>query len=33
MGWANDMADDMIDMVIVHIDMGYLVTLPAWGGR
>ena len=27
--WANDMGDDSIDMVILHIDMGYLVTLPA----
>ncbi len=26
--WANDMGDDSIDMVISHIDMGYLVTLP-----
>jgi len=26
--WANDMADDSIDTVISHIDMGYLVTLP-----
>ncbi len=25
--WANDMGDDSIDMVISHIDMGYLVTL------
>ena len=25
--WANDMGDDGIDMVISHIDMGYLVTL------
>ena len=25
--WANDMGDDSIDMVILHIDMGYLVTL------
>jgi len=26
--WANDMGDDtMIDVVISHIDMGYLVTL------
>ena len=22
--WANDMGDDSIDMVITHIDMGYL---------
>jgi len=27
--WANDMADDSIDMIISHIDMGHLVTLPA----
>jgi hypothetical protein len=25
--WSNDMGDDSIDMVISHIDMGYLVTL------
>ena len=25
---ANDMADDSIDTVISHINMGYLVTLP-----
>jgi hypothetical protein len=25
--WANDMGDDSIDMVILHIDTGYLVTL------
>jgi len=25
--WAKDMGDDSIDMVISHIDMGYLVTL------
>ena len=25
--WANDMGDDSIDMVISHINMGYLVTL------
>jgi hypothetical protein len=25
--WANDMGDDSIDMVILYIDMGYLVTL------
>ena len=25
--WANDMGDDRIDMVILDIDMGYLVTL------
>jgi hypothetical protein len=25
--WDNDMGDDSIDMVILHIDMGYLVTL------
>jgi hypothetical protein len=24
---ANDMGDDSIDMVISHIDIGYLVTL------
>jgi hypothetical protein len=24
---ANDMGDDRIDMVILHVDMGYLVTL------
>ena len=28
--WANDMGDDSIDMVILDIDMGYLVTLPRW---
>jgi hypothetical protein len=27
--WANDMGDDNIDMVILYIDMGYLVTLVA----
>jgi hypothetical protein len=26
---ANDMGDDRINTVISHIDMGYLVTLPA----
>jgi len=26
--WAYDMGDDSIDIVISHIDMGYLVTLP-----
>jgi hypothetical protein len=25
--WANDVGDDSIDMVILDIDMGYLVTL------
>jgi len=25
--WANDMGDDRIDVVILRIDMGYLVTL------
>jgi hypothetical protein len=25
--WANDMGDDRIDMVISHINMGYLLTL------
>jgi hypothetical protein len=25
--WPNDMGDDSIDMVISHIDMGYLVAL------
>jgi len=25
--WAIDMGDDSIDMVILHIDMGYPVTL------
>jgi hypothetical protein len=25
--WANDMEDDSIDMDILRIDMGYLVTL------
>jgi hypothetical protein len=25
--WANDRGDDNIDMVILDIDMGYLVTL------
>ena len=25
--WANDMGDDSIDMVILEIDMGYVVTL------
>jgi len=24
--WANDMGDDSIDMVTLHVDMGYLVT-------
>jgi len=27
MGWGNDMGDDNIDIVILHIDMGYLVAL------
>ena len=27
--WADDVEDDSIDMVISHIDMGYLVNLPA----
>jgi hypothetical protein len=27
--WADDMEDDRIDMVILNIDMGYLVTLLA----
>jgi hypothetical protein len=27
--WTNDMGDDNIDMVILDIDMGYLVSLPA----
>ena len=27
--WADDMGDDSIDMAILDIDMGYLVTLPA----
>jgi len=26
---ANDMGDDSMDTVILHIDMGYLVTLAA----
>jgi hypothetical protein len=26
--WANDMGDDSIDTVILHIDMGFLVTVP-----
>jgi hypothetical protein len=26
--WANDMGDDSIDMVILDMDIGYLVTLP-----
>ena len=25
--WANDMGDGRIDAVILHIDMGHLVTL------
>jgi hypothetical protein len=25
--WSHDMGDDSIDMVILHIDMGYPVTL------
>jgi hypothetical protein len=25
--WANDMGDDSIDIVILYIDMGYLLTL------
>jgi len=25
--WANDMADDSVDTVILHIEMRYLVTL------
>jgi len=25
--WVDDMGDDSIDMVILHIDMRYLVTL------
>jgi hypothetical protein len=25
--WDDDMGDDSIDTVIIHIDMGYLVTL------
>jgi len=25
--WANDMGDDILDMVILEIDKGYLVTL------
>jgi len=25
--WANNMGDENIDMVIFHIDLGYLVTL------
>ena len=34
--WANDMGDDSIDMVISHVDMGYLLTLvytPASSSR
>jgi len=27
--WANEMGDDSIDMVVLHIDMGYLVTQTA----
>ena len=27
--WASDMGDVSIDMVILRIDTGYLVTLPA----
>ena len=30
--WANDMGDDSIDMVILDIDTGYLVTLPGRKG-
>jgi len=30
--WANDVGDDGIDTVILHIDMGYLVTLKARAG-
>ena len=26
--WANDMGDDRMDMVILHIDKEYLVTVP-----
>jgi hypothetical protein len=26
--WAVDMRDDNVDMVMLHIDMGYLVALP-----
>jgi hypothetical protein len=25
--WAYDMGDESIDMIILHIDMGYVVTL------
>jgi len=27
--WGIDMGDDSIDTVILDMDMGYLVTLPA----
>jgi len=29
--WADDMRDDSIDVVISHVDMGYLVTLDPPG--
>jgi hypothetical protein len=29
--WSNDMGDDIIDMVILHIDMGYRVTTLVFG--
>ena len=31
--WANDMGDDSIDMDILDIDMGYLVTLSVASPR
>jgi len=37
--WANDMGDDLIDMVILRIDIGYFVKLysmtllPRWPAR
>jgi hypothetical protein len=30
---SNDMGDDSIEMVIFHIDMGYLVTLLPGGAH
>jgi hypothetical protein len=29
--WSSDVGDDRIDMVMLHIDMGYLVTLAENG--
>ena len=31
--WSIDMGDDSIDMVILHIEIGYLVTLAMIGSR